>query len=156
MIESVTLWLEQIWAHPVWSDPAFFGWALVVLFSWAFLAATVLSLPSEAAYLLLVLHYPASHLLLWGVASTGNFLGGCTTLWMGAWLSTRKPIDLSPRARDVLQKWGGWALLGSSIPVLGDAMVFAAGYLRLRLLPCLVALGVGKAVRYALLSGFAA
>ena len=93
MIESVSLWLEQIWAHPVWSEPAFVMWA--VLLSWAFLAATVLSVPSEAAYLLLVLHYPASHLLLWGVASLGNFLGGCTTLWMGAWFSTRKPVALS-------------------------------------------------------------
>lgn len=156
MIETVRLWFETVWQHPVWFDPVFFGWAVALLFTWAFLAATVLSLPSEAAYLLLINHYPDSHVMLWSVATVGNFLGGCTTLWMGLWLSTRKPVDLKHRSRALLERYGAWALLGSSVPVIGDAMVFAAGYLRLPLLPCLLALGIGKAARYALVSGIAA
>jgi membrane protein YqaA with SNARE-associated domain len=156
MIEAVSQWVEHIWAHPVWSDPAFFNAAVLLLFSWAFLAATVLSVPSEAAYLLLTAHYPASLPLLWGVASLGNFLGGCTTFWMGIWLAQRKPLPISERVHGLLLRWGGWALFASSIPVLGDAMVLAAGYLRLPLLPCMVSLFVGKAARYAMLSSFTA
>lgn len=156
MFESVRLWFDHVWQHPLWFDPTFYGWALLALFMFAFVAATVLSLPSEAAYLILIAHYPSDHLLLWGVATTGNFMGACSTLLLGTWLSTRKPVVLSDRAQGLLRRWGPAALLGSSIPVVGDAMVFAAGYLRLTLVPCLLALLLGKGARYALVSVFVA
>jgi membrane protein YqaA with SNARE-associated domain len=156
MLETISQWMSQVWSHPLWSDPNFFVWALLVLFIWAFLAATVLSLPSEAAFLLLLVRYPEHAFGLWALASVGNFLGGCTTFWFGHWLREKKEITIHSQAKRWLERWGGFALLGSSVPVVGDAMVLAAGYLRLSLLPCMGALFLGKAVRYAVLAGFTA
>ena len=50
-----------------------------------------------------------------------------------------------------LQHWGSPLLLLSWLPVIGDPLCVAAGWLRLHWLLSLVMIGVGKTARYAVL-----
>ena len=54
----------------------------------------------------------------------------------------------SGRALALAQRWGAAALLFSWLPVIGDALCVASGWLRHGWLPAAVAIGAGKAVRY--------
>jgi membrane protein YqaA with SNARE-associated domain len=66
------------------------------------------------------------------------------------------PIDtrLSPpkrRAVEWLRKWGSPALMLSWLPVVGDPLCFAAGFLRLPFLASLLFIALGKSARYAVI-----
>lgn len=127
--------------------------AYAALFMWSFLAATLVPLGSEPALFALVLRgYP-----FWpavAIATVGNVLGALTTYWLGrrgAAVMERRgspPLDES-RAGRLLRRYGQPALLFSWVPLIGDALVAAAGALRTPLLPFTIWVSVGKAARYA-------
>ena len=50
-----------------------------------------------------------------------------------------------------LQRWGSPVLLLSWLPLIGDPLCVAAGWLRIHWLLSLLFIGVGKAARYAVL-----
>lgn len=52
-----------------------------------------------------------------------------------------------------LHKYGYWALLMTWLPLFGDALPIAAGWLRLKALPCLLLIALGKGLRYAVVAG---
>ena len=87
------------------------------------------------------------------VATLGNVLGACTTYWIGrrgAELMDRRataPLSAS-RAGRLMQRYGQPALLLSWVPVIGDALVAAAGAIRIPWLPFLLWVSLGKAARY--------
>lgn len=137
-------------------DPAGFGSSLALwsLFASAFVSATLAPGGSEAV--LAYLAYRASHpfLVLLAVATSGNTLGAVTTWGLGYWAGLRYPADRpgDPRRhRAVLsvRRWGLPILLLSWLPVVGDGFCFAAGWLRLPFWGSVLAIGVGKALRYA-------
>jgi len=126
------------------------------LFTSAFLASTLLPGGSEAVLVYLAsdaLYSPVTLLL---VAAVGNTLGGMTS-WGIGWLIARKypARGLVKRAHqqavDRLQHWGSPVLLLSWLPVIGDPLCVAAGWLRLHWLLSLLFIGVGKTARYAVL-----
>lgn len=87
------------------------------------------------------------------VATLGNVLGACTTYWLGRRgaeaLERRAAAPLSAtRAGRLLQRYGQPALLLSWVPLIGDALVAAAGAVRIPWLPFVLWVTVGKAVRY--------
>ena len=144
--------IEQGWNHPFWVSSAGFLWASVVLALWAFLAATVLPIASEAALLALAFKYPMDLASLCIIATVGNTLGGVTTLMIGRWASSKKQLPerwKNSKAIEYVQRWGTVPLLFSGLPILGDAIVFAGGWFKLPWTPSILALGVGKFVRYA-------
>ncbi len=49
------------------------------------------------------------------------------------------------------ERYGTWTLLLAWVPVIGDALPVAAGWLRLNLLKCAVILLIGKLLRYAVI-----
>ena len=115
------------------------------LFLSSFLAATLLPGGSEVVLYALLAREPG---LLWpalGVATLGNTLGGLSSFLIG-WLVPRRP----PPAREVawLRRFGSPALLLSWVPLIGDALCVAAGWLRVDPLAATVFLALGKAVRY--------
>ena len=122
------------------------------LFGWSFLAATLLPLGSEPALFAAVLRgYPLATAA--AVATVGNVLGACTTYWL-AWRAAialerrgAAPLDHS-RAGRLLRRFGQPSMLLSWVPVIGDALVAAAGAVRMPFLPFLVWLTLGKAARY--------
>lgn len=128
---------------------------LWLMFSGAFLAATLLPGGSEVLLMALVKSSPELWLGLFVAATLGNTLGALTSLGLGrlgriAW----EPEQLSAsqrRAMVLVEKYGVWSLLLSWAPVIGDILCVLAGWLRLPLLASTVLILIGKALRYALL-----
>jgi membrane protein YqaA with SNARE-associated domain len=121
---------------------------LAALLASAFLSATLLPGNSELALLALLQQKPA---LLWpalAVATVGNTAGGLTSYAVGR-LFPRPPEN---RALRWLERYGPAALLLSWVPVVGDALCVAAGWLRHNLAAAAVFIAVGKFARYAVLA----
>ncbi len=132
--------------------------SLWALFASAFASATLLPGASEAV--LAVLAHSAGHdaMLLLGVATLGNTLGGMVSWGLGRLLAYRFPAQgLTDRYQDRavrhLQRWGSPALLFSWLPLIGDPLCLAAGWLRVHWLAALVFIAAGKALRYLVVIG---
>jgi len=123
------------------------------LFGWSFLAATLLPLSSEAPLALLVRSHNQIVLPVL-VATLGNYLGACTTYWLGrraaqALGKSETKQRENSRAARLLKSYGQPALLLSWVPVIGDAMVALAGAMRVPFGSFSVWVALGKAARYA-------
>ena len=79
------------------------------------------------------------------LATAGNTLGAMTTWLIGRLIPEREKTD---RALVWLRRWGAPALLLSWLPVVGDALPLAAGWLRMPAASCAVWMAVGKLLRY--------
>ena len=121
---------------------------LIGLFLGSFLSATVLPGGSEALLFALVKLHPQQMLPALLLASLGNTLGGLSTSGLARLLPERTLHKLSPRSLDWLRHWGSPVLVFSWLPLVGDALCLAAGWLRLPLLPCLIWIALGKTARY--------
>lgn len=144
MLETFSQTLAESW---------FADSALAVLFVSGFLSATLLPGGSEAGLLatLSLQQYEPAMIVL--VATVGNTLGGLTNYWIGIWLPNRTQNEKhGHKAMAWLQKYGYWTLLFSWLPVIGDPLCLAAGWLRMKFLPCVVLIALGKALRYAALT----
>jgi membrane protein YqaA with SNARE-associated domain len=127
------------------------------LFFSAFISSTFAPGGSEAvlAYLVSEGHYQVRFLVI--VASIGNTLGAMTTWGLGMLAAKKFPVatllpEKKQNALNVVKKRGLWVLFFSWLPVVGDALCFAGGWLKLPLLPaCLVILS-GKFARYAVIA----
>ncbi len=119
------------------------------LFASAFISATILPGSSEVVLIGLLSKYPE---LLWtaiAVATVGNTCGGVTSYWMGRLL----PNKAEGRAIEWLKKYGMWSLLFSWVPLFGDALCVAAGWMRFNVWKCMVLFAIGKLFRYLLVAG---
>lgn len=128
--------------------------ALTLLFVTGFLSATLLPGGSEAALVatLSLNQYSVTSIIL--VATLGNTLGGLTNYWLGLWIPNRTQDEKhGHRALQWINKYGYWTLLFSWAPVIGDPLCLAAGWLRMRFIPCLILIAIGKLLRYAALVG---
>ncbi len=129
------------------------SFTLLGLFASAFISSTVAPGGSEAVlvYMVSTKIYPADSLVV--IATIGNTLGALTTWGLGYWTAKKYPVDRvfsekRQQSIDTVSKWGGWALLFSWLPVIGDGLCFAGGWLKLSLTRSVIAIFVGKAVRY--------
>ena len=120
----------------------------------AFLAATVLPFSSEAV-LFGVLRMHGD--LFWpalAIATVGNTAGGMSTWLMGRYISGRfigskKPLTLLERGQlERVQRWGAPALMFAWLPVVGDALCLASGWLRLDGMQVMVWQIAGRFARY--------
>jgi membrane protein YqaA with SNARE-associated domain len=130
---------------------------LWTLFASAFISATIAPGGSEAvlAYLVSQAHYSTGLLLM--VATLANTLGAMTTWWLGGLMAKKMPLESQlsekkQRALRTVKEKGLWILLFSWLPVIGDGFCFAGGWLRLPLLPAIVAILIGKLGRYAVVA----
>lgn len=115
----------------------------------AFLSATLLPGNSEIVLVGVLAKYPQLFWQAIAIATLANTLGGMSSYLIGRLL----PRKLDSRALQWLQRHGEWALLLSWVPVVGDALCVAAGWLRLNGWISLLMLAVGKFARYVLLAG---
>lgn len=123
------------------------------LFISAFISSTLFPGGSEAALAYLVSEPNQSLLLLVIIATLGNTLGAMTSWGIGRLISIRYPADkLSKPSQQKavlrLQQYGSPVLLLSWLPVVGDPLCVAAGWLRLHWLASLLFITVGKLLRY--------
>lgn len=123
---------------------------LFALFSSAFLASTLLPGGSEIA--LVYLDHKSQHgfwaLLL--TAALGNTLGGMTSYAIGRFIPERKHHKPNfDRAVNYIRRFGSVLLLLSWLPIIGDFLCVAAGWLRVNWWISALLIGVGKTIRYA-------
>lgn len=129
------------------------GSALWVLFSTGFLSATLLPGGSEANLIAALKLGDNPVWQLVGVATLGNTLGGMTNYWLGRILPDKTSDQKhGHKALQWLKKYGYWTLLFSWLPIIGDPLCLAAGWLRMRQGLCLVLILIGKAIRYTALT----
>ncbi|MBE0584502.1 MAG: DedA family protein [Desulfofustis sp.] len=126
----------------------------LILFSFSFLAATVLPFSSEVVlYALIRSDTPALPLIL--AASTGNTLGATVNWGLGRYLLHYRDRpwfyfkeEQIGRAQRWFQHYGVWTLLFSWLPLGGDVLTFIAGVMRVRFWLFVLLVGLGKSVRY--------
>jgi membrane protein YqaA with SNARE-associated domain len=125
---------------------------LAGLFAASFVAATLFPLPSEVALFAYLKAHPEHAALGVAVATVGNTAGGMTTYLIGRLLPNRK---LNLRAVRVLHRWGAPATFFVWLPVVGDALSAAAGWLRVNWLAALAFMAAGRLSRYILVAALA-
>jgi len=127
------------------------------LFLSAFLSSTLLPGSSEAL-LVTYLSQDFDPRMLLLVATAGNTLGGISSWLLGYWLIIKYPDavpkKLNPQSIERLRRWGWPVLLLSWMPVIGDPLCLAAGWLRLNIYLSIFAIALGKFIRYSLIVFF--
>ena len=128
------------------------------LFFSALISSTLLPGGSEALLAYQATNLQVSPLALLAVATVGNSLGGMLTWLVGRWLVWRFPArkleEKHQAAMARLQRWGSPALLFSWLPIVGDPLCLAAGWLRTHWLWSLLFIATGKALRYSAIIWF--
>lgn len=119
------------------------------LFASAFISSTLLPGGSEVVLAVLAHRGERGLPLLLAVATAGNTLGGMSSWLIGRILPAHR-LEKPEYARAIarLRRWGSPLLLLSWLPVVGDPLCVAAGWLRIPWLPTLAFIAAGKAARY--------
>jgi membrane protein YqaA with SNARE-associated domain len=118
--------------------------SLAGLFAASFLAATLLPMPSEAALYGVLQFHPE---LKWPailVATLGNTAGGMTTYFIGRWIATKKPA----KHLATVERYGAPALVLAWLPIVGEALVLAAGWLKINWMAAMGFQAAGRFLRY--------
>ncbi|MDP1647872.1 MAG: VTT domain-containing protein [Rubrivivax sp.] len=147
-INELSTWLQS------WLST---GAGLWGLFLSAFVSATLLPGSSEVVMTALVTAYPDIAWRAFWLALAGNLLGCLLTFGMGhagrqgyeRFQSVQHGVH-NPHVQR-LRRYGPPALLLSFVPLVGDALVLAAGWLKLPFWQSMAWVAAGKAARYLLL-----
>ena len=128
------------------------------LFFLSFLASTLIPLGSEWLLVVMLLNHrdPFTAVI---VATIGNYLGACTTYWLGVyggpWL-IRKVLRIDEqgetRAKELYKRYGSWSLLFSWLPIIGDPLCLVGGFLRINFIRFSLLVFAGKLGRYGALA----
>jgi membrane protein YqaA with SNARE-associated domain len=119
--------------------------ALLGLFAASFVAATLFPLPSEAALIGYLRMYPGHTELAVAAATLGNTAGGMTTYLLGRYLPQKK---LDVKAVGLLRQYGAPVTFFAFLPIVGDALCIAAGWLRIHWAAALAFMAAGRLARY--------
>ena len=139
----------------------FFGWfgmpsvGLPAVFISAFISATLIPVGSEPILFGYITLNPHLFWVAVIVATVGNTLGGMVDWGLGVIARNRfKAMDEphNSRLKRWLEEWGPKLLLLSWLPVVGDPLCLAAGWLKLPWQPCLIYMFFGKLIRFIMLT----
>lgn len=122
--------------------------SLTSLFFSSLLGATLLPGGSELVLVGVLKLHPE---LFWPallLGTLGNTLGGMITFGMG-WLL---PMTQQLKHVEKVRKYGASSLLFAWLPLVGDGLCLAGGWLRLNPLAALGFMAAGKFARYALIA----
>ena len=125
---------------------------LGALFVSSFLAATLLPGGSEAVLFAVIKLEPEQLWPALAVATLGNTLGGMTSYLIGRLIPQTRPL----KGLDAVRRWGSPVLLLSWVPLLGDPLCVAAGWLRLSPWWSAAFIALGKFARYWVIAVLAA
>ena len=133
------------------------GFEIGGLFASAFISSTLAPGGSEAvlAYMVAAGHYQVELLII--VATLGNTLGAMTTWGLGVLAAKKFPAaellsENKQKALDILRTKGIWALFFTWLPVVGDVLCFAGGWLKLPFFQACLIILLGKLGRYAVIA----
>ena len=140
----------EAYTRPIARLSPMFEWSgdtsLAALFVAAFASATVLPANSEIVLAAVLKAHPDRVVAALVLATVGNTLGGLTTYGIGRLLPPRRAHG--ERVIASLRRYGAWSLLLSWVPIVGDALCAAAGWLRIPLAASVAAMAAGKLARY--------
>jgi membrane protein YqaA with SNARE-associated domain len=126
--------------------------SLLALLASSFFAATLLPGGSEAVLFGVLKAHPQLYWPALGVASLGNTLGGMSSYLIGRFLPNEKALlkksSGSSRGLEWVRCYGSPVILLSWVPLIGDVLCVAAGWLRVNWLWVLLFMVVGKFARY--------
>ena len=121
------------------------------------ISSTLLPGNSEAVFSVALINEPDLTFTLLMAVTAGNTLGGLISWGMGRVIAVRysaeqltKPSHM--KALKTIQQWGTPALLLSWVPIIGDPLCVAAGWLKTDLIMSFIYIAIGKLLRYALLA----
>lgn len=120
--------------------------SLIGLFASSFLSASVLPGSSEIIFVTMILNEAAPAWTVLWVATIGNTLGGIATFILGRFIPSHKLP--SNKVFAWVQQWGGFSLLISWVPLVGDVVCVAAGWLRTHFVLSVSCIALGKFFRY--------
>jgi membrane protein YqaA with SNARE-associated domain len=124
---------------------------LATLFATSFVAATLVPLPSEAALFAYVYVRPQETALAVAVATLGNTAGGMTSYLIGRLV----PKKADAKALQWVRRYGAPVTALTWLPLVGDALCVAAGWLRMNALAVLGFMAAGRLARYIVVASFA-
>ena len=125
---------------------------LASLFAASFVAATLVPLPSEAALYAYVHIRPQETALAVAVATVGNTAGGMTSYLIGRLIPAKNP---NARAVERVRRYGAPITALGWLPLAGDALCVAAGWLRMNALAVLAFMAAGRLARYIVVASLA-
>jgi membrane protein YqaA with SNARE-associated domain len=129
--------------------------AMLGLFAASFAAATLIPLLSEAALFAYLQLYPENSTLAVTVATLGNTAGGMTSYLIGRLIPARAQSRLGPRAIQSVRRYGAPVTVLAWLPIVGDALCVAAGWLRINWAAALAFMAAGRLTRYLVVAGLA-
>ncbi|MCC6209974.1 MAG: DedA family protein [Burkholderiales bacterium] len=119
---------------------------LAAVFAASFLAATVVPFSSEAVlYGYLKLH-PEHAALAIALATLGNTAGGMTSYLIGRLFPARRRFN--EKTLRTVRRYGPAATLFAWLPIVGDGLCLAAGWLRVNWFAALGFMAAGRLARY--------
>ncbi len=126
--------------------------SLLMLFTSSFLAATLLPGGSEAVLFAVLTAYPDLYWPALAYASVGNTLGGMSSYAIGLFIPDEKTLlkrsGGNMRSLQWVRNHGSPILLLAWVPLIGDLLCVAAGWLRINWLLVMLFMAIGKSVRY--------
>jgi len=123
--------------------------ALLGLFAASFVAATLFPLPSEAALIGYLTMYPEHTGLAVAAATLGNTAGGMTSYLLGRYIPQK---NLGLKTVGFLRQYGAPVTFFAFLPIVGDALCVAAGWLRIHWAAALAFMAAGRLARYLLVA----
>ena len=115
------------------------------MFAASFVAATVVPLSSEAVLFGYLKLHPDHAAAAIALATLGNTAGGMTTYLIGRLIPARKR---DARALQWIRRFGSPVTFFAWLPLVGDALCAAAGWLRINWLAALGFMAAGRLARY--------
>ena len=132
----------------------FVEWGYLGLFIASFLGATIIPFSSELVLSLLIIKgYDFNLSLL--VATTGNWLGGLSSYFLGRlgkWSTLEKYFRLKKekivKFKTNIDKWGSLLAFFCWLPIIGDPIAVGLGFFRTNYLLVALWMFIGKLIRY--------
>ena len=132
----------------------FVEWGYIGLFIASFLGATIIPFSSELVFSLLIIKgYDFNLSLL--VATTGNWLGGLSSYFLGRlgkWSTLEKYFRLKKekivKFKTNIDKWGSLLAFFCWLPIIGDPIAVGLGFFRTNFLLVALWMFLGKLIRY--------
>ena len=131
----------------------------IYLFFVALMAATILPISSEVL-LIYYIHNEKSVVLLLIAAGVGNTIGSIINYYIGKkgseYLIKKEKISAIKlqKSEDIFKKYGGYALLLSWLPIIGDPLTLVAGVLHYDIKKFIIFVSISKFGRYILILFF--
>jgi len=132
----------------------FVEWGYLGLFIASFLGATLIPFSSELVFSLLIIKgYDFNLSLL--VATTGNWLGGLSSYFLGRlgkWSTLEKYFRLKKekivKFKTNIDKWGSLLAFFCWLPIIGDPIAVGLGFFRTNYILVAIWMFIGKLIRY--------